>query len=199
MILFPCLYNPPLNYYLELIKHNDITIDFHEHFVKQTLRTRCRILGPNGMQELNIPTQHSGRNNQPVKDVRIHNGEAWQKKHWRSLCTAYNRSPFFEFYEDELVPLYKKEYNYLLDFTFSLFIKLNELLKITPTCHQSENWIPYSSNDPRIIFSDPAHQRVSKPYLQVFSYKYSFVADTGIMDLLFNEGPASSSYLSSQQ
>ncbi|MFT6931132.1 MAG: hypothetical protein ACJAQ7_002631, partial [Sediminicola sp.] len=30
----------------------------------------------------------------------------WQRQHWRTLETAYRSSPFFEFYEDDLVELY---------------------------------------------------------------------------------------------
>ena len=37
--------------------------------------------------------------------------------------------------------------------------------------------------------------RLEKPYFQVFAGKYGFVPNLSIMDLLFNEGPDSISYL----
>jgi hypothetical protein len=45
---------------------------------------------------------------------------------------------------------------------------------------------------PSTVLSD---LQLEKPYFQVFARKYGFVSDLSIMDLLFNEGPESITFL----
>ncbi|MBK8584029.1 MAG: WbqC family protein [Bacteroidetes bacterium] len=107
-LLFSTAYLPPASYILQAIKAGSITIEAHEHFVKQSYRSRCSIYGPNGKQDLIIPIVHEKLYEIPIKEVKIANDSRWQKIHWRSIEAAYKNSPYFEFYEDSFRPYYEK-------------------------------------------------------------------------------------------
>ena len=93
---------------------NEIVIEQEENFPKQTYRNRTNIFGANGKLSLIIPINHTGK--RVMKELEISYAENWQKQHWKSIKIAYQSSPFFEYYEDQLITLYQKEEKYLLDF-----------------------------------------------------------------------------------
>lgn len=65
-----------------------------------------------------------------MKDVKIANGEKWQTLHWKTICSCYRRSPYFEYFEEKLVPLFEKPYPYLLDYNLASLQLTNELLQV---------------------------------------------------------------------
>ncbi len=91
-----------------------------DYYQKQTFRNRTYICTDQGKHMLSIPIQHVGgaQGKQYYKDVKVDNQYPWQRQHWRTLQTAYRASPFFEYYEDELAPIYHDRFTYLLDFNF---------------------------------------------------------------------------------
>ncbi|MBK7429849.1 MAG: WbqC family protein [Bacteroidetes bacterium] len=113
-LLFSTAYLPPASYILQAIKAGSITIEAHEHFVKQSYRSRCSIYGPNGKQDLIIPIVHEKLYEVPIKEVKIANDSRWQKIHWRSIEAAYKNSPYFEFYEKTPSDPITKKYDFLL-------------------------------------------------------------------------------------
>ena len=102
-------YFPCIAYFAHLVKYPDIIIDIGENFLKQSYRNRCIIYTSNGPLALSIPVIK--KNNTPMKDVLIDVKEDWKTKHWRAISSAYNSSPFFEFYCDELKEVLSKEYS----------------------------------------------------------------------------------------
>jgi hypothetical protein len=175
-------------------------MEVHEHFVKQTIRNRCHILSPNGIQTLIVPVDHHNRFRTPLKDLRIANEQAWQRQHWRSLCAAYQRSAFFEFYQDDLVPFYEKKQEFLMDFNSELLMMILSMLSVRVTQSKTEKFeLPDENNASDFRFmsdiSNPDSSGDFKIYPQVFGYKDGFVPGLSIVDLLFNMGPASIKYI----
>src|SRR5699024_6672980 len=128
----------------------------------------------------------------------IENQYDWQRIHWKSLETAYRSSPFFEFYEDELIELYEKEFSYLLDFNLECLEVLKSCLQLDKT----ENF----TNEYKTEYSEIADYRnliraKRKPlfelpaYDQVFVEKHGFIPNLSILDLMFNKGPETILYL----
>jgi hypothetical protein len=99
---FSTAYFPPVSYIKKCLDAGEITIEQHEHFVKQTYRNRCHIYNSNGLLPLIIPVEHDHLGDKPIRDVKISFGAEWKKNHWRSICSAYKNAPFFEFIEDDL-------------------------------------------------------------------------------------------------
>lgn len=127
--LLPTSYLGPLNYYAKLKNHEVCEIEWMEHLPKQTFRSRCSIYSPNGLLTLSVPlTKRNHR--QCMKDVRIAYDYDWQRLHWRTFESSYRRSPFFEYYEDDLLPFYSEQkYDFLVDFNEALQQKILDLLK----------------------------------------------------------------------
>ena len=114
-LLIPTAYFPPLSYLAECLKGDELLIEACETYRKQTWRNHCRIYGPNGLQTLTVPVIKPGGNHTPTKDIRIGYDLPWQRIHWRSVTTAYNKSPFFLYYQDHFSSFFETRHSFLLD------------------------------------------------------------------------------------
>jgi hypothetical protein len=190
---------PSISYFQAIASARDgVIIDVYEHFVKQSYRNRFAILAPNGIQHLSIPVQHSRGPQQAVHTMRIGYNTKWQAEHWHSLRTAYNSSPFFEFYADEIRDLLNRKDTKLIDFNAAILDFLLQTLQITTPISYSEAYINSANiicNDRRDLSAKHPSASLQQPYIQVFSDKFDFTYNLSILDLLFNEGPNSASFL----
>lgn len=199
-MLLPSVYLPPVSYLSEFAGSDAIFIDGKEHFVKQTLRNRCHILSPNGIQALIIPVVHNDRTHKPMEEIKISNDHPWQRQHWRSIEAAYRRSAFFEFYQDDFEPFYNEKFEYLMEFNTGLLKLMLRWLGLKNEINFTGDFVPPNShdrNDKRTIYNTGSPFEVSsrKSYPQVFSSKYGFVQGLSMIDLIFNAGPALTDYL----
>lgn len=197
--IFALPYFGPVSYYLELLKYDSIYIEAAENYQKQTYRNRQYIYGANGRLMLNIPVKHSKSKHRLLyKECQLENEFNWQDLHFKSLETAYRTSPYFEFYEDDIEPLFIKKYSSLFSFNLDCFKTVLSLLdidlKINFTTEYKKDYMDIK--DKRYFISAKKNEPVSnKKYHQVFDDKHGFISDLSILDLLFNLGPESVSYL----
>ena len=188
-------YLAPIQYYSKLILYPTCIIDNFEHYTKQTYRSRCDIYSPNGLKTLSVPLVNRSKR-QAVKDLKISYDIDWQKLHWRTLESSYRRSPFFEYFEDDLHPFYHdKKFDFLIDLNEALQQELLVLLKRKPNYTFSAEYIKEytEADDYRTIISpkEPLSldkQFESKIYSQVFETRHGFIPNLSIVDLLFNQG-----------
>jgi hypothetical protein len=196
--LFSSYYFAPIEYYYYLTHHSVIIEDLHENFVKQTYRSRCYILSPNGIQTLSIPLERVKRK-KPFKDVKITYDENWQKLHWKSFEAAYRSSPYFEYYEDEFEPIFTKKNTFLKDLNEEVNAKLLKLIKLDVSITKTSSYLnpDKETTDYRTIFSPKIKESklVFPKYIQVFNDRNAFAPNLSIVDLLFNEGPNTINYL----
>lgn len=198
-ILLSSAYLAPAEYYYELLSHQTIHIEQHEFFIKQTYRNRCEILGANGKQTLSVPLKER-KNKSLTKDIRIDYKTPWQMQQWRSISSAYNASPFFEYYQDDLFPLFEKKFDFLLDLNQAAQEKIFEIMgiKIKTLLTEQYEVEPHSTQDARNHFSPKIKSKKNfPPYIQVFENKYEFVPNLSILDVLFNLGNECEYYLRS--
>lgn len=181
------------------IAKNDICWETSGNYQKQTYRNRCYIATDIGRHLLNIPIQHvGGQGRQKYRDVKVDNFYQWQRQHWRTLETAYRTSPFFEFYEDDLVELYTKEHTFLLDFNLKSIEAICNCLQIpmpkeNTTVYEKE---PKEIIDARLLINAKVKPPlVQESYVQVFEDRNPFIDNLSVLDLLFNEGTNALSYL----
>lgn len=189
-------YFGPISCWKQIINSN-ILWDVHQNYIKQTFRNRTFIHSANGLQILTIPVKHS-KIKFSMLDAKIDNSIAWQKNHWRSIQSAYSSSPFFEFYRDSLERIYIKEYTYLTKFNFDLINLILEWTDIEMKSELSKSYkIQYKNGlDLRENIENKKYSSSENIiYKQVFSDKNGFLNDLSIIDLIFNEGPNSISYL----
>lgn len=194
-MIFPAFYFGPVSYFAELIHAENLKLEAYEHFPKQTYRNRCYIQGANGKLRLAIPTKHNGA--RAIKDIQISDDYNWQKEHFKSLVSAYKSSPYFEFYEDDLAPVFEQKEKFLLDLNLKTLAFINSKLKLDLKFDLTEKHELVDEDlDFRNRFNaktDPAGNHPE--YMQVFGEKFGFMPDLSILDLLCNEGPKSSTYL----
>ena len=170
----------------------------HETFQKQTYRNRCVIATTNGLQTLTVPVERSSSN--LIKDIRISNHGNWRHQHWFALISAYNESPFFDYYQDDFRPFYERQYDFLYDFNMEICHKVCELIDIQPNIKETSSYRSAGVQEFRIIdfrsAINPKHPAddadfVPRRYYQVYERKHGFQPNLSILDLLFNMGPES--------
>lgn len=72
----------------------------------------------NGLLTLSIPVE-GGRNQRALyRDIRVDNSADWQTRHWRSIFSAYGKSPWFFQYADSLEDVYRHRDPFLVDWNF---------------------------------------------------------------------------------
>lgn len=192
--LAPLAYGGSLTLWAYLAQAKNVVFEKHDHYQKQTQRNRQYIHGANGKLLLSIPIKHLGKKgHQYYKDVAIDNSFPWQAQHWKSLQTTYRSSPYFEFYEDAIYPLYQKKFASLYEFNTSLFEVLKRLIGIETSFSFSEKYDLNSEHlDVRSVLEVKKQSEVAAvTYTQVFENKNGFIPNLSILDLLFNVGPQS--------
>lgn len=186
--LLSTAYLAPVEYYVVLANSEQILLEQHEYYQKQSYRNRCRIATANGIMDLSIPVDSAGKT--PIRDIRISDHNNWQTLHWRSIETAYNSSPFFEYYADDFRPFFEKKWLFLWDFNLALFNKTLELLDIETKIELTEQYKPETSDNfldlRAAIHPKKEISLLLKPYYQVFETKFGFMPNMSIIDLLFN-------------
>lgn len=192
-------YLAPVQYYSKLLLREDVFIDANEHYQKQSYRNRCNIVAANGLMPLSIPVEHSARDKTATKDIRIAKHGNWQHTHWNAIVSAYNSSPFFEYYQDDFRPFYHTEFEFLFDFNEQLQDTVLRLLNIKADvsisyCERFKAEFESGEIDLRdLIHPKKDWQKLdihfrSVPYYQVFDQRHGFVDNVSIIDLLFNMG-----------
>ena len=196
MALFIPTYFSPISQYQALLNSNSITFEVEDNYQKQTYRNRCYIYGANGKQLLNIPvTIPKSSKKTKSKDILVENAN-WQKQHYKSLEAAYNHSPFFEFYKDDLRKIFSKKYTYLLDVNLDSFHFIMDALELPKEYTLSKTYEETKLNDFRNLADSKKKVEISSiPYIQMFDQKFGFLKNLSILDLLFMEGPNSINFL----
>lgn len=197
-IVLPLIYFGNLDYFRHFVSNNELWIDDCEPYIKQTYRNRTRILGANGPLELSVPIKSTKGKTILISQIEISYDEDWQLNHWRSIKSAYKSSPFYEEYEDDLKSIIFSNYTTLLDLNKIITDRIVNLLNLNNNFKfTSERKLPSKFKDFRTHFKPrkPQESDNLKPYQQVFNYKFEFVPNLSILDLLFNEGPYSKTVL----
>lgn len=202
--LIEAQYLPPVRFFSLWKETGTAIIEQHENYAKGSYRNRCHIASANGLASLSIPLK-KGKNEQlPIKETQIAWFESWNKKHWRSIQSAYGNAPFFEYYKDELLPLFEKRYTFLFDWNMDLLVKLKELLQMDVELNLSNSFdkVPEqgvldmrNKISPKLKNNLSSNGSTAIPYPQVFLEKHDFLPNLSILDLLFCTGPEALAYL----
>jgi hypothetical protein len=198
ILIYPT-YFPSISHYIAMIDAKTVTFEVEDTFQKQTNRNRMYIYSPNGIQMLNISVKHNDANNK-FKDIKIDNQYNWQKNHFKSLEAAYKNSPFYEYFIDDLQPIFEKKHEFMLDLNFEIFERINEALGISIPFDKTTEYFHEVTDktDYRYLANGKKDATQIEPYTQVFDNKHGFINNLSILDLLFNEGRYAVDYLKQQ-
>ena len=211
-MLLGIAYFPPVSYFALIAKgmvlspENTIPsivyIEACENYQKQSWRNRCRILAADGPAYLNFPIVHEGSHELPFTAIKVDYSTPWVLKTERAIASAYESSAFFDYYKDELFAILDSHPETLFELDMRIIRFFLDKTGIAADLRLTDTFQPSSGVDdyrevlhpkrPNTVLKDLG---LEKPYFQVFARKYGFISDLSIMDLLFNEGPDSISYL----
>ncbi|MFD1874381.1 WbqC family protein [Hymenobacter bucti] len=211
VVLSELHYLPSIPFFQQLLHADALLLDAHEHYHKQTYRNRCLVLTAQGPQPLTVPVLDGSRSEKiRTSEIEIDYRQNWPHRHFRTLQTAYNGSPYFGYYADYLLDIYAQKPARLWDMNLALLHLLLRCLRWPlPVAFTTEYLSPTSStvhaltpppldlrdvltpkSTPRAAEPDSTSQR---PYPQVFGP--AFVPRLSVLDLLFMQGPAAGRWL----
>ena len=199
-ILLPLFYLPPISWFAEFLKNDsEIIMEQFESFPKQTYRNRCNIYGANGKLSLIIPIKHDGT--RIYRDIEMSMRDDWQKNHWKSIKTAYQSSPYFEYYEDQLEEIFNSREKKLFNFNQNALQIIQNILKTEKAYSLNNEYIknPKEENFREKFSTKQDSGIIREEYYQIFSHKYGFIKDLSIIDLICSKGPESLIYLKNIQ
>jgi hypothetical protein len=204
MVILSSAYLPPVEYLSAFLKADNIYIEHHEHFVKQTYRNRCVIPTANGLLTLSIPVTKGKKHHCPINQIQIDYNQPWQRTHWRAIETAYNTSPFFLYYRDYFEVFYtQRNTDNLFDYNLQLFNLILRLFGIKKPYLLTSDYVAiYGKEDLDLrqtihpkTKNAPNSNALFPSYRQVFSDRLGFQPNLSCIDLLFNEGKLAKDYL----
>jgi len=185
-------------------------------FKKNDFQNRNKIKTSDRWIWLTVPVSYKFGDS--ISKVKIDNSKDWKNTHLKSLKLNYSKSPFYKEYINKIKSIYNKKWTYLSDFNIALINLLLKELKIKCKVVKSSelniksrstqalvdickklNAIEYvSGKDGRKYINKELFEKenimvLSQDY-QYPKYKQKFKGFEPymcILDLLFNEGPAS--------
>ena len=199
-VLLPFFYLPPISWFSVFLQHDaEVTLEQFENFPKQTYRNRTVIYGANGKLALIIPVLHNGK--KTINEIEVSQRENWQKLHWKSIKNAYQSSPYFEFYEDQLAQIFTFETQSLFQFNLNALQIIQKILKTEKAYSLNEE---FTKTTAEVDFRNKKKKKKEsefkmEEYYQTFSDKLGFEKDISILDLICNKGPESLTYLRNVQ
>ncbi|KGN91303.1 hypothetical protein HQ45_00570 [Porphyromonas crevioricanis] len=205
-MLLSTAYAPPVQYFCKLFASPLVKLEAHEHYIKQTYRSRCHIATAQGMQPLSIPVASGASSACPIREVRISDHGHWQHNHWQAIRTAYGASAFFDYLAPEIAPFYERSWTFLFDYNFEMLQTLLRLSDIdvcleltTDFCTTLDAADPITQPSASQSFDYRFAIRPKNPpmdpyfipacYYQTNAARTGFIPNLSILDLLFECGP----------
>jgi hypothetical protein len=200
MTIIDSQYFPCLSYFSFLKSKEEIWIDTKEHFVKQTYRNRCYILASNQAMPLAVPVKN-GSKKIPMDQIELDYNQKWLNQHWRAIISAYNKSPFFEYYEPYIHDILFSGHQHLLTLNQDILKFCTKVLNLSTSIHYTDTYLSEKDNnieDMRSVIHPKkdylcTHKYQPTPYNQLFGNK--FTSNLSVLDLISCVGPESDNYL----
>jgi len=185
-LLTSTAYLPPAHWFIAASDSGAWRTEAHENYQKGGWRNRCRIAGPNGVQTLTVPLEKGKHRKKPIREVRISYRDDWWREHEQSILTAYGRSPYYEYYAEELFAVARQRPATLWELNQGLLHKVIQLLQwpVSPTL--TADFIPPKQEG----YLRPADLPAAlAPYQQVFTDRHGYLPGLSVLDALFCLGP----------
>jgi hypothetical protein len=216
----------PWRGYFDLINTADEFILYDDvQYTIRDWRNRNIIKTANGPKWLTIPVEVKGKYSQKIKDTVI-SDPAWNKKHWASIVHSYSKAQYFPAHRELFEELYLRTGEKLLSQVNHRFITaICRILGIATTISWSMDYDLVGDKSERLLslcqqagatsyLSGPAARvyleeglfraaGIAVSYMDYSGYRaYAqlyppFESQVSIIDLIFNQGPATTSYMKS--
>lgn len=182
-------YLPPISEFRKLIGKDEVQISLAQPFRKMSFHNRAIIASSNGLINLSVPVIGGREVKGPIKEIRIDNSQPWQIRQWRTITSAYGRSPWFEFFGPSLEPFFEKQYEYLAEWNIDMLKWIINVAGMPVKLEILQNEGDLLKNQIKTSnYREVEFTEGLKPYTQVFQDRIGFHANLSVIDLLFNEG-----------
>ncbi len=201
-ILLHPAYFPSIAQMVAIAQADEVFFEVEDNYQKQTYRNRAYIAHSNGLLLLNVPIKHTNKGiRKMTKNVQTENDFPWQDQHWKSLQSAYRTSPFFEYYEDDLAPIFSRNVTSLLEHNLLIYACLAELIGLNEEYLKTNEYIakPDCTDLRNLINAKNKIDFTIEKYVQVHEANHDFIPNLSVLDLLFNQGPNTLNYLENQR
>jgi len=201
ILISSCIPFGPINWWAHLLESECLIIDRSEYYEKISYRNRYYIAGPNNPIMLSMPLLMGRNQSTLMPEVALHNDAQWGIQHYKTLCTVYKKSAFFEYYQPDLERLFKTEFTYLYEFNLASIQWVVKMLKLKLDISFADTYLPsYPESthcDLRSLKPAINQNKFSffPHYYQLFEAQIGFQPNLSILDLLFSEGPNTAKWL----
>jgi hypothetical protein len=185
-MFLPCIGS--VSHWAAIITSYEAVVHTHHTFQKQSSLSQFDVATANGRLQMSIPTIKATRKGAYSK-VEIDYNSKWQIELWRTLNNAYQKSPFFIYYDYKLKPVLLAKERYLMDYNLGVLNALVDMIKIYNK--------PEIDTTTAVYFVEQPSSIAQPCYPQVFDTKMAFLTDLCVLDVLFNLGPETLDYLRS--
>ena len=200
--VFSTSYFPPVAMAAAMMQKSTggvMLIEKNETYPKQTHRNRTVIVTANGPMTLSVPVVRTRGNHTPTSEMEISYAERWNTLHWRAIVSAYNASPYFLYYRDEVEEIVMRHHKWLLDLNETILSFMSKRLKQDWEVKYTEEYLKGEEYTidcrDRYTYKHPEKMPRLEQYHQVFVDRMPFNSNVGLLDLLFNLGPETAAYL----
>jgi hypothetical protein len=203
-VILPLACLPNIEFLSWMMHAPEVLIEVNETFPKQTCRNRYAIMTAAGPSMLTIPVKRPHGNHTSFKDISVDLPSKWVNLHWRTIESAYNKSPFFLYYRDGFEMIYRNPAEKLVDLNRQFldvtlkYIGINKSYSFTSEYYKN---YPENVSDmrqhimPKKMSTHSFSIKKYNPYIQVFTEIHPFATNLSALDLLFNLGPEAATYL----
>jgi hypothetical protein len=222
--LLSAFYFGSVEHYRMLAQHPKVIVDIGEHYERQSYRTRTRIVGPNGVQDLAVQIARRSGEKMPMRTVGLSYIETWPQQHVHAIRSAYGNTPWFIHFIDEIEAVVLKRYDRLVDLDLATMRMGLKWLGLRTEVVVSEEYIvpstlsdvlcrsttstsgighKTSDNVGTIDLRTTLHPKKPMPteiirippYTQLFADRHGFQPRMSVIDLVMNTGPEARSLL----
>ena len=200
MTVLSTAYFAPVAYYALLFHEQDIVIEAHENYNKQSYRNRMFIGTNQGPLALSVNVEKGYETKCPIQEVRLSSHGDWLHQHEIALMSNYGSSPFYEYYIDDILEVLRSDEQTLFGLNEKIRERICELIGFSAKVRYSDQYLRNDSEKfrdlrntlhPKKNILESVPEFVANPYYQVFGQKQTFMPNLSILDLLFNLGPES--------
>lgn len=192
LLLLPPQFLAPAAYYAAMTLFSDVVIDTSMRFNKRFKSThRTMIADANGTAMITVPIEKPASLSAALwSDIKVSAHGNWWNVMVTALRSAYGRTPYFEFYIDDFLPLIESRTAgkslMELDLALDAILRRHFLIDAKVSLIPPQNINKSSVSDFRFRNIDFT---VSVEYYQLRAENYGFQPGLSAVDLLFNMGP----------
>jgi hypothetical protein len=187
-----------VEHYRLLARHPHVIIDVGEHYERQSHRTRTRIVGPNGVQDLCVQVARRSGEKIPMRTLGLSYAETWPHQHLHAIRSAYGKAPWALHFIDDIARVLLRRYDRLVDLDLATLQLGVKWLGLDTRIEVREQYVePVGEGTDLLDLRRSLHPKrplpaevpVCPPYTQVFADRHGFVERLSVIDLVCNCGP----------